>query len=162
MGKFTKKIIRFDIETLINELNKALADEYLAAYQYWVGAKVIEGPFSDLVKKELEEHSKDEYNHAEMIANRIIQLDGVPILNPHDWFRLTKCGFLEPKNFKSIPILKQNIQGERCAIGVYDTLLKEIHGKDNITYHLIGKILEDEVEHECDLEQILKNISMKK
>jgi bacterioferritin len=158
MGEFTRKIIKFDVKVLIDELNKALADEYLAAYQYWIGSKVIQGQFSNEIKQELVQHSKDEYDHAEMIANRIIQLDGVPILNPHDWFRHSRCGFLEPKNFKDIEILKQNIKGERCAISIYDKLLREIHGKDNITYHIISKILEDEVEHECDLEEILRNM----
>jgi hypothetical protein len=34
---------------LLNLLNKALADEWLAYYQYWIGAKVVKGPMKDAV-----------------------------------------------------------------------------------------------------------------
>ena len=42
-------------------------------------------------------------------------------------------------------ILKQNIQGERCAIGFYKRLLESIQGKDPVTYNVVLQILQDEV-----------------
>ena len=160
MGKQTKAIVNVEIKSLIKELNKALADEFLAAYQYWIGSKVVQGYFMNNVQTELLEHSKDEFKHAQMLTDRIIQLDGTPILDPKDWFKLTVCGFKAPKNYNSIEILKQNLQGERCAIGVYNNLIKKYKGKDTTTVHLFLHILEEEIEHECDLEAILKDIEV--
>ncbi|MBN2479099.1 MAG: hypothetical protein JXA94_02610 [Parachlamydiales bacterium] len=161
MGTQAQKIVKYDLEKLINELNKALADEWLATYQYWVGAKVVRGPFSSIIVKELEEHSKEEYEHAEMLTERIIQLGGTPILDPQDWYKFTTCGYIKPKNFNQIEILKDNIKGERCAIGVYNNLLEEIKGKDHTTFHILRKILKEEIEHEEDLQTILENIQIK-
>ncbi|NGX49681.1 MAG: Bacterioferritin [Candidatus Anoxychlamydiales bacterium] len=162
MGKQTKAIISMDIKTVIKELNKALADEFLAAYQYWVGSKIVKGYFRKTVQDELLQHSKDEFRHAEMITDRIIQLDGTPIINPKDWYKLTTCGFMPPTNPNSIAILKQNLKGERCAIGTYNNLLKKLKDKDGNTFHLISHILKDEIEHECDLEAILEDIQVSK
>jgi len=162
MGKQTKAIISMDVKTVIKELNKALADEFLAAYQYWVGSKIVKGYFRKTVQDELLEHAQDEFRHAEMITDRIIQLDGTPIIDPKDWYKLTTCGFIPPTNPNSIELLKQNLKGERCAIGIYNNLLKKLKDKDNQTFHMIVHILKDEVEHEADLEAIMDDIEMSK
>lgn len=162
MGKNTKGIIELDVKTVIGELNKALADEFLAANQYWIGAQVVKGIYRNDVIKELEEHSQDEYKHAKMISKRIIQLDGTPVLEPKDWYNLTNCGYLAPKDFDSESILKQNLQGERCAIDIYNSLSKKLKNKDEITYLMILEILKDEQEHECDIENLLEDIKLTK
>lgn len=162
MGKQTKAIIKIDVKTVIKELNKALADEFLAAYQYWIGSKIVKGYFRKTVQEELKEHANDEFKHAEMLTDRILQLDGIPIINPKDWCKLTNCGFIPPTNPNSIEILNQNIKGERCAIGIYNNLLKKLKDKDENTFHMITHILKDEIEHECDLETILDDITISK
>ena len=49
MGQKGREIVKMDVDELINILNKALADEWLAYYQYWIGAKVVKGPMKDAV-----------------------------------------------------------------------------------------------------------------
>jgi len=44
------------------------------------------------------------------------------------------------------------------AIAMYNKLLDFVKDKDPITYHMVLEILEDEVEHEEDLEAILQDI----
>jgi bacterioferritin len=160
MGKNTKAILEIDVKTVIKELNKALADEFLATHQYLIGSKIVKGFYRTEVQKELEEHSKEEHEHALKIIDRIIQLDGIPILDPKDWYKFTTCNYLVPKKFNSVAILNQNLKGERCAIDVYKNLLKKLEHKDIITYHMILKILEEEIEHECDLENLLEDIRL--
>lgn len=65
------------MESLISQLNAALAEEWLAYYQYWIGALVVEGAMRPNVQSEFEEHANEERKHAEMIAKRIIELEGV-------------------------------------------------------------------------------------
>jgi len=158
MGEAYVGLIKLDVTKLIEELNKALSDEWLAYYQYWIGSKMVEGKMAPSVEAELMEHANEELKHADMITNRILQLGGVPILNPQDWFKMTNCGFLNPKDFSSVALLKQNIEGERCAIGIYHKLLEMTKDKDILTYHMILDIFNDEVEHEDDLEKLLKDI----
>ncbi len=161
MGTKGREIVGMDVEKLIEALNKALADEWLAYYQYWLGAKIVEGPMRGAVAAELEEHANDELRHAGMLVDRIIQLGGTPILKPEDWYKMTNCGYEAPEDPYVRPVLEQNIKGEQCAIEVYKKILEMSHA-DPITHHMIVEILEDEVEHEEDLETLLRDMELMK
>jgi bacterioferritin len=158
MGTGDAKLLKIDTDQVIELLNKALADEWLAYYQYWVGAKVIKGVMKDEVIAELTEHATDELRHADMLVARIMQLDGTPILNPKEWQDKTNCGYAAPTDFNIKPILEQNIKGEQCAIGVYEKIMEVTKNKDNITYQMAFEILKDEVEHEDDLQALFKDL----
>lgn len=153
------KIVKGDVGEIVEKLNKALSDEWLAYYQYWVGAKVVKGKFKEEVVAELTQHAGDELKHAEMLADRIIQLGGTPVLKPEDWYKLTNCGYEPPEDNDVIPILKQNIKGEQCAIEVYQNLSEYLKDKDPVTYYIVLDILKDEIEHEDDLINILEDIT---
>ncbi len=159
MGTKGKEIVGVDVCQLVEALNKALADEWLAYYQYWIGAKVAKGPMRGAVAGELEEHAKEELGHAEKLVERIIQLGGVPILNPQDWFKMTNCGYEVPEDPNVKRLLEQNIKGEQCAITAYQTLAETVKDKDFVTFELIVDILADEVEHEEDLQNLLEDLS---
>lgn len=123
MGQKGRSIVKMDVDTLITLLNKSLSDEWLAYYQYWIGAKVVKGPMKDAVIAELDLHATEELSHAQLIVTRIIQLGGIPVLTPEDWFKLTNCGYDVPGDPYVEVILEQNIKGEQCAIKVYNNLL---------------------------------------
>ena len=53
MGKKGVEILTLDVKSLIDVLNQALAEEWLAYYQYWVGARVMKGPMHDDIETEL-------------------------------------------------------------------------------------------------------------
>ena len=162
MGTRGREIVGIDVNKLLELLNKAFADEWLAYYQYWIGAKVVKGPMRGQVASELEEHAGEELEHAGMLTERIIQLGGTPILKPEEWYKLSNCGYETPEDPHVKAVLKQNIKGEQCAIDVYNKLLKTVKDKDPITYNMILKILEDEVEHEEDLQTILEDMKSMK
>ncbi len=144
-------------DELIELLNKAYSDEWLAYYQYWLGAKVATGNCAAVLIEELEEHAGEELAHAGKLAKRIIELGGTPALSPQDWYKMSTCGYLAPTNPDCSALLKQNLQGERCAIEVYNHILEKVRGKDMITGNMIRKIMEEEVEHEQDLEDIAQD-----
>ena len=48
MGTKGIEIVGVDVQQLLNVLNIAFADEWLAYYQYWLGAKVVKGPMKEL------------------------------------------------------------------------------------------------------------------
>jgi bacterioferritin len=159
MGTKGKEIVGVNVDELLKMLNKAYADEWLAYYQYWVGAKVASGRMRSIVAGELEEHAKEELAHAEMLTERIVTLGGSPLLTPQDLLKESGCGYDAPSDPNTEKLVKQNIKGEQCAIAVYKKILDFVEGKDPITYHMILEILEDEVEHEEDLEAILADMT---
>jgi bacterioferritin len=159
MGQTGSKIIQVDKDELVKKLNRALADEWLAYYQYWIGARVIVGLKKEAIMAELLEHAADELRHADMLVERILQLGGEPILEPQQWYELTNCGYETPSDYASEPILEQNIKGERCAIQVYQELYQLVQGKDSVTEEIVREILRDEVEHEDDLEALAEDLA---
>jgi len=161
MGTKGTQIVGVNVEELLKLMNKALADEWLAYYQYWVGSKVAVGRMRGIIVGELEEHANEELKHANMLVERIMQLGGTPLLSPDQWKKETNCGYDVPSDPNTKVLLEQNIKGEQCAIEVYQKLLKFVEGKDPLTYHIILEILEDEVEHEDDLEAIMADLLTK-
>jgi len=162
MGTKGREIVGMDVGNLIDMLNKALADEWLAYYQYWVGAKVAKGPMRGTVTAELLQHATEELGHAELLSDRIIQLGGMPLLTPQDWYKMTNCGYEAPEDPYVEALLEQNIKGEQCAIGVYQQLVGLTRDADPVTYEIVLSILTDEVEHEEDLQAIAEDIQLMK
>jgi len=160
MGQKGRSIVKMDVDELINLLNKALSDEWLAYYQYWIGAKVVKGPMKDAVIGELNLHATEELSHAELLSTRIVQLGGIPVLSPQEWIKLTNCGYDIPDDPYVGAILDQNIKGEQCAIKVYSELLDITRVGDPVTYNIILQILSDEVEHEEDLSSLKEDMEL--
>lgn len=160
MGQKGREIVKMDVDELINLLNKALSDEWLAYYQYWIGSKVVKGPMKDAVIAELTLHSTEELGHAELISARIVQLGGTPVLSPEEWFKKTNCGYDSPEDPYVEEILNQNIKGEQCAIRVYSDLLDITRTADPVTYNIILQILSQEVEHEEDLTALKEDLEL--
>jgi len=154
MGTKGRQIVGMDIDKLLELLNQAFADEWLAYYQYWIGSKLVKGPMKDAVAAELTLHATEELAHADMLSARIIQLGGTPIIDPKDWFKLSHCGYDAPTSTFVKDILAQNIKGEQCAIDVYQKLQMLVREKDPVTYNIVVTILEQEVEHEEDLQAL--------
>lgn len=159
MGKKAIDIANLDVEKLIGMLNAALAEEWLAYYQYWIGARMLTGPMRSEVEPELLLHATEELGHAELVVNRIIQLGGTPLLSPAEWMEKAKCAYEAPTDPYIEEILKQNLNGERCAISRYEEIAEFTNGKDHATYQMAVTILNDELEHEHDIEDFLADIA---
>lgn len=154
MGTKGRQIVGMDVDELLDTLYSAFSDEWLAYYQYWLGAKIVKGPMKDAVASELLIHATEELAHADMLALRIIQLGGTPPISPEAWMEHTHCGYDAPTNHFVKEILAQNIKGEQCAIGVYQKLLQLVKDADPVTYNIVLTILQQEVEHEEDLQSL--------
>jgi len=160
MGTKGLEIVGVEIKKIVELLQKAFADEWLAYYQYWVGVQIARGPMRSSIVVELLQHANDELRHAQMLSNRLIQFGSKPLLEPKEWYTYTNCGYAVPKDSFVKTILKQNIEGEQCAIEVYNKLVGLTKDKDEVTYTMVAQILSDEVEHEEDLQALLEDIDL--
>jgi bacterioferritin len=114
----------------------------------------------DAVGAELLQHATEELLHADMVAMRIIQLGGTPPTKPEDWYKLTNCGYEAPDDPFVKTLLVQNIKGEQCAISTYKHLLDLTREADPITYNMVLQIIQQEVEHEEDLQALLEDFEL--
>lgn len=150
---------KIDVVEVLAELNAALSEEWLAFYQYWVGALVVKGAMRSDVQREFEEHAMEEFEHAKLLADRIVELEGMPVLDPKQWFELAQCPYTAPSDTDVVTLLRQNVAAERCAILRYQKIAALTDGKDFTTSDMAKHILADEEDHEQDLQDYLDDIA---
>ena len=119
-------------------LNKGIARELQVSIQYmWqhVMAKGIEGA---VVENTFRQIAITEMKHAEILAERLVFLDGVPTLNPdtvHIGHTLDA-------------MLKENVQAEEEAIDLYKQAIQLASKEgDYTTRRMLEEILSNEEEH---------------
>jgi len=150
MGKKAREIVGVDVKDLIKDLDRAYCDEWLAYYAWWYMAQVVEGKGYEDMAEFLSKIAKDELEHATEVAERIVELGGLPTNRP---------GLLEkganapyPGVMKDLSdydqIIKLVTDAEAGAIEVYNKIAKKTFGKDHDTYQLAVHILGEEVGHE--------------
>ena len=162
MGKQGIISASVDVDQLLGMLNAALSEEWLAYYQYWIGARLMEGPMRSEVEPELLLHADQELGHAVLVVNRIIQLGGTPVINPADWTKFARCSYDAHSDPYIEVILEQNLKGERCAIQRYQEIADFTNGKDHSTHQMAVTILNEEIEHENDIEDWLTDLQRMK
>jgi bacterioferritin len=96
--------------------------------------------------------------HAKMLAERIIQLEGVPVLDPAQWVTLARCKYAVPLNYDVISILKQNIAAERCAVIRYEEIASFTNNIDFTTCDIAKRIMAEEEQHEQELQDFLRDV----
>lgn len=153
---------KVDVAVVLDQLNAALAEEWLAYYQYWTAARMIQGPQRESIAAEFEKHAKEELEHADWVCQRIIELDGVPVLTPQEWFDRARCLYDKPTSFDAEYFLKTIRTAEECAMRRYQEIADLTDGKDYVTCDLAKKILAVEADHEQDMQDYLDDMAIAK
>lgn len=158
MGTKGQEIVDLDLNMLLAELNRAYADEWLAAYAYNYMGQVVTGrPAAKHLAELLLDTSKDELEHQQELAERIVSLGGKPLADVSKLIEASNDGYPAPpaseKDFDGI--IRTVLEAEHNAIATYLRLAVITHGKDPITYNLIVHILTEEVEHEDEFEGLI-------
>ena len=158
MGKQARAVSEVNLKELVNDLNKAYADEWLAFYLYWYMAAVVSGKGYEDIQEMLEKVAKDELEHAGELADLIVKLGGLPLANPMDLEKHANAPYtMPPKNTADVNrIIRIVTDAEAGAIEVYHKIAKKTCGKDHVTYQLVSHILSEEVTHEEMFENLLE------
>lgn len=157
MGKEGTKVAGLNVNDLIKDLNRAYADEWLAHYSYWYMARTVTGSGYEDMSEFLDKIAKDEAEHAGEVADRILELGGVPISHPMTLEKNANAPYPTPPKGTSDynKIIKVVLAAEAGAIDVYNKIAAKTQGKDHVTYQLICHILSEEVAHEEMFEDLL-------
>jgi len=158
MGTKGKELVGLNVTELIADLNRAYADEWLAAYAYNYMSQVVTGrPAAKQLASLLRDTSKDELEHQQELAERIASLGGKPLADISQLVSGSNAGYPTPPqdatDFNAM--VQAVIKAEHDAIDVYHRLAQKTHGKDLITYELVVHILSEEVEHEDEFESLV-------
>lgn len=162
MGEMAQKIVNLNLNELLKVLNEAYAEEWLAHYQYWIAVKIAMGLQRSDIIREFSEHAKEELQHADWVAERIIQLGGTPLLDPKEWETVAVCKYIVPHKFDVLSLLHDNLAAERCAIERYQKLCDMTDDTDYETFRMSREILQQEIEHEQELEDFLDDLETAK
>jgi len=158
MGKKSREIVGLDLKDLLKDLDKAYCDEWLAYYAWWYMAQAVEGKGYEDMAEFLNKIAKDELEHATELAERIIELGGLPTNNPINLVKNSNGGY--PGVMKRLcdydEIIKLVTAAEAGAIEVYNKIAKKTFGKDHDTYQLAVHIMGEEIGHEEMFENLIE------
>jgi bacterioferritin len=144
-----------DRETVIRVLNEALATEIVCALRYKRHYFMAAGINAQSVAAEFQEHATQEQEHADWIAERIVQLGGEPNFSPEGMLARSHAEYIEGESLGSM--IKEDLVAERIAIDSYREMALFIGEDDPTTRRLLEGILETEEEHADDLKQLLED-----
>ncbi|HZN44595.1 MAG TPA: ferritin-like domain-containing protein [Nitrospiraceae bacterium] len=141
------------VETVRKLLNEALATELICVLRYKRHYFTASGIHSESVKTEFLQHATEEQQHADQIAERIVQLGGEPNFSPDGILARSHSEYVEGKNLEDM--IKENLVAERVAIDSYREMIAYIGGDDPTTRRMLEEIQAKEEEHAEDMASLL-------
>ena len=142
-----------DRETVLRLLNEALATEIICTLRYKRHYFMATGIQSEAAKAEFLEHANEEQQHADQIAERIVQLGGEPNFSPEGLTTRSHAEYVECGTLREM--IEENLVAERIAIESYKEIALYLGEKDPTTRRLFEEILATEEEHADDLVSLL-------
>ena len=142
-----------DKEQVIKVLNEALATEIVCVLRYRFHYYMATGIHKEGAAAEFLEHSNEEQQHADQIAERIKQLGGKPELNPAVIAQTSHSEYVEGTSLEDM--LKEDLVAERIAIQTYREMIAFFGDKDPTSRRMMEEILAVEEEHADDIADLL-------
>ncbi|HEX9629155.1 MAG TPA: ferritin-like domain-containing protein [Pyrinomonadaceae bacterium] len=145
-----------DRETVIKVLNEALATEIVCVLRYRRHYFMASGIHAEGVAAEFLQHSNDEQGHADLIAQRIVQLGGAPNFSPEGLLTRSHAEYVEGETLSDM--IKEDLVAERIAIDSYRDIIRYLGNDDPTTRRMMETILAVEEEHADDLVNLLDEL----
>ncbi|TDF85206.1 bacterioferritin [Pseudomonas sp. H9] len=145
-----------DREKILRLLNESLATEWVCALRYKRHYYMASGIKASVAADEFLEHATQELEHADKLAERIVQLGGEPDLNPDNLSKNSHAQYVAGKNLKDMVL--EDLVAERIAIDSYREIIQYIGESDPTTRRIFEDILAQEEEHADDMADLLKGL----
>jgi bacterioferritin len=146
---------RADRGKVLQLLNEALATEIVCVLRYRHDYFVARGLKAKIAAAEFLEHAGQELQHADAIADRIVQLGGEPDLNPETLTGRSHAEYRLGRNL--LEMIRENLVAERIAIDSYREMIQYVGDDDPTTRRMLEGILATEEEHADDLADLLQD-----
>ena len=145
-----------DREEIIRLLNASLATELVCVLRYKRHYFMASGVKAQIAAEEFLEHATQEAEHADKLAERIVQLGGEPEFNPDLLSKNAHAQYVAGNNLKEM--VYEDLVAERIAVDSYRGIIQYIGDKDPTTRRLFEEILAQEEEHADDMADILESL----
>ena len=136
-------------ENIIKLLNDSLATELVCILRYKRHHFTAKGVASPKIAEEFMVHAQEETQHADKIAERIVQLGGEPDFAPQTLLDRSHADYDDSLDLQAM--IRANLVAERVAIESYSQMIRMIGDKDPITRRLLVDVLAQEEEHAEEL-----------
>jgi bacterioferritin len=143
-------------EVVLKLLNEALATEIVCVLRYKRHHYTAKGIHSQAVAQEFLEHAAEEQQHADSIAERIVQLDGEPNLDPKGLLTRSHSEYVAGDSL--IEMIREDLVAERIAIESYSEIIRYLGEGDPTSRRLMEEILAKEEEHADDMKTLLEAV----
>ncbi len=120
-----------DRQTVLRLLNEALATELVCFLRYKRHYFMATGLKASIAAAEFLEHANQEMQHADQLAERIMQLGGEPDFNPRGLEERSHAEYVEGKTLKDM--VTENLIAERIAIDSYREIITYLGNDDPTT-----------------------------
>jgi bacterioferritin len=147
---------RADREIVVRLLNEALATEIVCILRYKRHYFMASGINAQSVAQEFLQHANEEQQHADQIAQRIVQLGGAPNFSPEGLTTRSHAEYVEGTSL--VDMIKEDLVAERIAIDSYRDMIQYFGNNDPTTRRLMEGILAIEEEHADDLVSLLEEL----
>jgi len=145
-----------DRDTVVKLLNEALATEIICVLRYKRHFFMATGINAESVAAEFLQHANEEQGHADLIAQRIVQLGGEPNFSPEGLATRSHAEYVEGDTL--IDMIREDLVAERIAIDSYREMITYVANDDPTTRRMLEGILAMEEEHADDLVSLLETI----
>ena len=146
-----------DRKVVLRVLNEALAPEIVCVLRYKRHHYMAKGIHSQAVAEEFLEHAAEEQEHADLIAERITQLDGEPNFNPEGLLTRSHSEYVEGESL--IDMIREDLIAERIAVESYSEIIRYLADNDPTSRRLMESILAKEEEHAEEMKTLLETIA---
>jgi bacterioferritin len=145
-----------DRDTVVKLLNEALATEIVCVLRYKRHYFMASGINAESVAAEFLQHANEEQGHADLIAQRIVQLGGAPNFSPEGLQSRSHAEYVEGDTL--LDMIKEDLVAERIAIDSYREMINYLGNDDPTTRRMLEGILAMEEEHADDLVSLLQEL----
>jgi bacterioferritin len=143
-----------DRDRVVAVLNEALATELVCVLRYKRHYYAAQGLTAGPVAAEFLQHATEEQGHADQIAARIVQLQGLPNFNPEGLTTRSHAEYVEGSDL--VDMIKEDLIAERIAIASYNEIIRWLGDGDVTSRRLMEQILAVEEEHADDMLNLLQ------
>jgi bacterioferritin len=145
-----------DREKVIEVLNEALATEIVCYLRYKRHYFMASGINAGTAAAEFLEHATQEQQHADQLAQRIVQLQGAPNFDPAGLTDRSHAEYVEGDTL--LDMVREDLVAERIAIESYQEIIRWLGDGDPTSRRLFEEILAVEEEHADDLLSLLASV----
>ena len=145
-----------DREVVIRILNEVLATELVCILRYKRHFYMASGIHSQSVAAKFLENANEEQVHADLAAERIVQLGGAPNFDPAGLAMRSHSEYAEGTSL--LEMIREDLVAERIAVESYTEIIRYLGDDDPTTRTMMEKIMGNEEEHAEEMKTLLESL----